>query len=604
VATQAASEVPVVTESVRERVQAICDQIIQRHLDLFLLLLAQKGKPKDVQIDRGDTLVRSLLSFEVADTLFENGRRIPVLVDTEVNPPLIKINAEFVERVADDELLFIFTRPITQILRLPTINVGLVLQGTDEKQLRNLFHGASRKLSNPVASSNAVPAVVERRLMKLGMGTRSLVSKLTAGTMIKLASPRDFLNKLLQMPTWPEFDDIASEPFIAHTIRVMREALEPVPTKLPPAALLVELMWDSLNLSPSSFLRHAGRMLRTQGHVVTEPLLTEFARVITDGRPSTVLKLENWPAFRELQSAWEKLFALEMRALNDIQLGNPEPPAISALGAPGISLGLREPTALPWSYPLVCWSVRETDALRDLLMGFVQSHRASQDRSKDLTLDLVFGHDDHALDVSSPPRKIRIEMINQDVPSPDGYDMLAERAFDAAMRRLDAQIMSLDHNTRLQALHRIRGAYDGFFSGAKQVWERRLQGWQQDDPHEAIRRLAAEVREVLDCPVFVDPFESPSSTQFRMIPTFCFIVALTSQLDSVPFRIPISSIVMTNAAGTPPMVVRMVEVPDGGNDACVWVGDNELTMRTFEGRPVHQTLSAVDDNMLRLIAIE
>ena len=197
-----------------------------------------------------------------------------------------------------------------------------------------------------------------------------------------------------------------------------------------------------------------------------------------------------------------------------------------------------------------------------------------------------------------------LTIIGANIEIDDGYQLMQDRAWMASTQRLMAQFRSLEAADQLSALQRVRGVYDGFFMGTKHVWERRLNGWELDEPIEAFRRMTQTVRDVLACDVFFDPFESPMDASLRMIPTFCFVVALNEHLERVPFKVPISSLIMTAATGSPPLIVRMVDVPGAPLTPCRWMCDRELTMQTMQGHPVQLTLRAVSSNMLRMLAYE
>ena len=247
--------------------------------------------------------------------------------------------------------------------------------------------------------------------------------------------------------------------------------------------------------------------------------------------------------------------------------------------------------------------MRESNALRDLISGFIQSHRATtlQEDTGDLVLADVSGAE-LALDVTEEPGAVQMEMVGKTISLPEGYDSLNERAYEATLARLVEQFETLDDANKNSVLQRLRGGYDGFFPNTKHVWTRRLQGWKNDPPEVALRRLASAARDVLGCPVFLNPFLDPVDAQINFMPTFCFVVALTAQMESVPFHVPVRSVLMTAATGQPPIRVRMVEVPGTPDVACTWCGDRELMMRTLEGQPVKLTLSSVDGDMLRLVA--
>lgn len=594
------------TAKIRERVEAVCGELIQKHLDLLLLLMAEEGMSSEQQRARMDVLVRCLTSSQIEDTIFEQGRRVPLSLDTHTSPPTLRLNAELLERVDDDELLSAFTRPISELLGVPAINAGLVLQGRDEKQLRNLYHSARGKLTTPVINAASVRSVIEWRVMLFAERLRNLVRELS-DQRLQLPAAASFIGWLeSQRGSWPDWIDVAVEDFTTQTVQAVTEALADT-RGLPPAENIVELCWESLNLSPQSFMRHAARGLRTQELPVNEELLRAIAGVMAPRRVAQLESLEQWHTLADLQGAWRELVELELETLGPHHHGQREIPEVSVFAAPRDSMSLREPEDLPWGYPLLCWSLREHNALRDLLHGFVRTQRVNEGEESEFELLLVEepepGHEP-PLATDGPRRRVDMQVVGTTLDVPPGYDIMRQRAWDATLARLTKQLANLNESMRNSALNRIRGAYDGFFMGTRHVWERRLQGWRLDPLPESTQRLAAGVADLLDCPVIFDPFESPASDQMRMMPTFCFIVAISPHLEKVPFRVPISVLTMTAATGTPPLRVRMVEVPGSPNEPCKWLCDLELTMENMHGQPVNVTLNAVEDNMLRMIAFE
>lgn len=598
------------TASVRQRVEQVTAEIIQKHLDLLLLMMAEAHVEPPHQRERIGVLVRCLHDARIEDTIFQSGRRVPMSLDASTRPPVLRLNAELLERVDDDELFSAFTRPISELLELSPVNVGLVLQGRDARQLRNLYHGGRGRLDGPVLLAASIREVIEQRGTVFVGRLRELVETLASGQTLEAPAPDAFIDWLQECQgQWPDWYDVADQRFVQALVEATGAALDGVTGRLPPAEALVELCWESLNLSPQSFLRHAARGLRTREQPVDEALLGAIARVMAPaGQVEQLTALERWPSLQDLQEAWFELNELELQTLGSHHHGSRQIPSISVIESPRDSMQLREPEELPWRYPLVCWSVRESNALRDLLQGFVQTQRAAQQRDEE-DLELLLVEDasssgEAPVRVDAPTRQIQIQVVGKNIEMPPGYEVMSARAFDAVCARLERQLMETPKAQRAGVLTRIRGAYDGFFMGTRHVWERRLQGWQNDLPEVALRRLLGAVGELLACPVLFDPFESPASIQLRMMPTFCFIVATSPHLDKAPFRVPVSVLATTAATGTPPLRVRMIEVPGGAEEPCRWLCDRELTMDTMQGQPVKQTLNAVEDNMLRMIAFE
>ncbi len=249
--------------------------------------------------------------------------------------------------------------------------------------------------------------------------------------------------------------------------------------------------------------------------------------------------------------------------------------------------------------------MRETNALRDLLNGFVQARRVNAADSEVEVLlveDASKGHTSSL--ILEGNRHIQTQVISTTIDVPEGYEQMTRRATRAALARIIRQVESLDAPQQNNVCNRIRGCYDGFFMNTGKVWQRRLQGWKLDDLPEALERLCLTVSEILGVPVLFDPFEAPDQSMLRPVPTFCFIVTFNEHLERIPFHIPISSLMMTTSMGVPPLCLRMIDVPSSPTAPCRWLCDTELTMRTMQGQPVHSTLASIDNNRLRMLAFE
>jgi hypothetical protein len=600
------------SKAVRQNVDRICQELVQKHLDLLLMLMAEEGMSPEIQRERMDLLVRSLMTVELAPTLFEDGRRVPMALDTLTQPPTIQANTELLERLEPDDILFAFTRPISTLLQLPPINVGLVLQGRDEKQLKNLYHGATRRLQTPALRATEIRAVIERRVTTFIERARGLAELLAPGSRPRFPSPSAFIGELgAARDGWPDWDKIAGQGFIRQAVESFTEAVEEI-TGLPPAETLLELCWESLDLSPQTFLRHAGRTLRTQNAPPNQRLIFAMAEIVAPGNSRAIGLLSAWPSMQELLDAWTALCEQEHETLARHSSHARPVPMISMLEPPGASTGLSDPEDLPWGHPLISWSLRETTALRDLLMGFVQGHKhlhkppadaLDASESEILLLDAE-DLDPEPMRIDLPQRPVDFQVIGTSIEMPGHYEFMVARAHHAALLHLEQQVMDLPDAQQLNILMRLRGAYDGYFSQTKPTWDRRFQSWRQDPRPQALRKLAGELGHVLDAPAFFDPFETPEEAQLGIMPSFCFVVALSPQFERVPFRLPVSSIIRTAGMGAAPLRLRMIEVPDDITEPCRWLCDRELGMGDLQGTPVNLTLNALDRDSLRLIAFK
>lgn len=593
------------SEHMQQRVAQVCGDLIQQYLDLFIVLLAEQGAKDEVQRAKIDQLVRCLNAVQLEPTLFIQGRRVPLVLEEGI-PPVIKLNAEMFAAAPNHQLKFSFAKPIAQILGLPIASVGLVLQGEDEHQLRNLYHSARSGLQIQPILSNSVRAVIEHRVTMFLHRLRGLVFNLSGGARPSLPSPSSLIGLLSSRGAWPEWTEIATESFAKSAV-VAIEGLLGTHPHIPPASVLIELCWESLDLSVQSFMRHVGRALRAQEFPVKESLMVAIAEVLAPDQALELHDLDHWPSLGHVRTAWEQLFYSEVEALGNHYHGVKVPPKISALRAPKDSMAIREPESLPFDHPLVCWSTREVKALGDMLQGFARSLTLNEESEFELEwIEPTRDKMEPAMTLPVSRRHVEMQVIGTDIDPGVDYAFLQRRAWESANARIQMQFAMLDTASQAQILLILRGTYDGFFINSKSVWERRLNGWKQDTPLEAFRRMTQLAREILGCDAIVDPFESPRDSTRCMIPTFCFIVAVPDQVERVPFVVPISSLIMTTSTGSPPLRMRFVHVPSVQNsgDPCSWACDRPLTMETMQGHPVQLTMRAVSSNMLRMLAYE
>lgn len=591
---------------VRDRVRKACGALIQNHLDLLLLLLAERGVSPEDQRQRVDRLVRCLTHIHFEESLFIQGRRVPMRLDhAQGQKPVLTLNEEFLSKVNDQELFSTFTRPICELLGLTPLNVGLVLQGHDERHLRNLYHSARGRISGEVLRAASVRAVIERRVTTFTGRLRELVTICSQGMNIPLPSPLGFITWLESCHgKWPEWIDVVGQDFIVQ-VRASMEMVLGTRTNEISAEVLIELCWESLELSAQSFLRQAARDLRARELPVDEHFLRQLGFVVARDELDDLEKLERWPSLADLQVAWSTLYSDELGELGHYHHGSSTPPSLSTLQAPRDSLSLREPEDLPWTYPLLCWSVRETNALRDLLNGFVQARRLGADEDEmEVLLMEESSNPNYSSLILEGNRQVRTQVIGTTLDVPEGYALMTQRAMRASLSRIIRQVESLDPSQQQNVCNRIRGCYDGFFMRTAKVWQRRLQGWKLDPLPVALERLCLTVSDVLGVPVLFDPFVAPDQSTLRPVPTFTFVVTFNEHLERIPFYIPISSLMMTTSMGVPPLTLRMIDVPSSPTAPCRWLCDTELAMKTMQGQPVSDTLASIENNRLRMLAYE
>ncbi len=588
------------SEPIELRISRLVRELLTTHLDAFLVLLAEEDISVNDQRRRMDALVRALSGVDVDDSLNDGGRPVPVWTDLNANPPVIRLHKKLIETVDDAEILMAFQRPVAEILGISPVGVGLVLQCRDDRQLKSLANKAARQLDADRAQLTQVPAVVEQRMRLFEERLTEFAERFGDSVFLLLSGKDDFTSKLSRAKRgWPDWATVERASFMKGAIEEIEVAVEDFDDS-PDPAMLVELCWESLDLSPQSFLRHAAQQLRTQGsHVDVERALRTLANIVDEGSGALSPTLERWEAFGELSSAWDELFREEQRVLA-FTPGRRGTPSVSVLGSPVHTMGMCEPDSLPWSSPLLSWSMRERNALRDLLVGLRRT--LEEKRPSTQIEDFIVGvdSDEPALQVDVPDSELQVQVVAGEHSLPDNYSELLKRAMNATHQSMLAQFDNLDRASRQRVLQVLRSSYGGFFGEAKEVWARRFQAWKKWDEREAFATLCTEIRHVLGSAIIFDPFQDPRDSELRMVPTFDVVVPRPEDVDRVMLYIPLAA--LRNTFQDTPVRVRVVEVFDDG--PCVWCGDIEVTLQTVEEQPTETVLKSIENDSVRLLVYE
>ncbi|MFB6263187.1 MAG: hypothetical protein ABEL76_06105, partial [Bradymonadaceae bacterium] len=342
-------------------------------------------------------------------------------------------------------------------------------------------------------------------------------------------------------------------------------------------------------------IRHAARELRDTSADL-DRLLPALADVVSATEADVPDAASEWSDLAPVAEAWSMLFRTEQRFLSWSTVGRPTP-ELSVFEPPLESLHLNEPESLPWELPLLCWSVREQNALRDLLDGFCQTMEKELDDRPELPDRIERATDALELEPLEQPVDVHVADFDEEVSSEKRYR--SERARRAADRNLRHQFDMLDDRTQQQALMRLRGAFDGFFQLSKPVWERRFQAWEELDGLDAFELLTREIRNVIGTAASIDPFAAPDELELRPAPTFAFSVAFEESSRVAKCRLPL--IALEVAFDAAPAKIRLVEVPDDPEQPCRWLGDRELTLRNFVDRSTGDLLASIEDDTLGLV---
>jgi hypothetical protein len=582
------------------RIKRLLRELLSTHVESLLALLAEEGVAAEEQRRRMDGLVRALAAIRFEEDLAQGTRQVPLLVDASRTPPAIRLHRKLIAGIEDAEILRALHAPIAEILGLSPVGVGLVLHCRDERQLKNLVNQVARRDGERVRITQ-VAAIVEQRMQLFAARLDAVAEHFGDSVRWVMAGEDDFVAALGRAQGgWPDWEAIRDSAFIVGVIGELGEAVAGSKERSPSAELLVELCWESLELSAQSFLRHAAQQLRAHGGGVDlGGALRELADIVEEGSGESLRKVEEWPAFGELSKAWEGLFSAEQGMLAWMP-GRRSTPPISVFDRLIDVLGICEPANLPWEAPLLAWSMREHHALRDLLVGFRGSleQTGSAAGAEHFEIDAAEANAaEAALNVEVAPTALQAQVVRRGYGLPDDYGRLLARAMNACHRSMLARFEGLDESGQMRVLHMLRSAYDGYFGDAREVWARRFQAWKMWAPAEAFRALSTELRHVLGPAMLFDPFLGPQSAQLSPAPSFVLVAPRPEQFDRVLVHMPLAA--LRQSIHGAPMRVRLVDVRDAAR--CAWVGDVEITMPTIEEHPTGVVLEAIENDSVRLL---
>lgn len=586
-------------QEAESRLRRLVQVFIADYLPPLIGLLADEGVEHDEQVKRVDRLVRSLMDARLERNLKKRGRRIVVDIDGDGDPPTVTFNAGFVEDVDSSEAIGLFEQPAVEILGVSSLRISLVLELEDEDSLNSLTNRARRGADTTPIGLAEVPAVVETRLQLLVRRLDDFVSLFSDQPALE-ADIRKGVQMVVSSDEarWPGWESVHGSSFI-QSLRAQIEAHDGRDSSPEPGTIL-ELCWESLDLSPQSFLRHAARRLRADRNKKLDlvSVLRKMGKTIETPDEPISESAEDWDAFDELSESWAELFRTEQRMLAWSVVRRPTP-ELSVFEAPQMSLHLNEPESLPWKLPLLSWSVREQNALRDLLEG----HRKTAEKKLEANqpLDIRFSTDPTVAAFETGEPSTRLDLVAEP-PAPGGESReardRAERAIRACWARLYTQFSGLAKAKKNRLLKMIRSGYNGYFEQGEEVWDRRFQAWEDLPPEKAFTLLADELTFVLGSHAMFDPFLAPTTSKLRQIPTFAFVAPYEEGASTARIRIPL--IALKSGFDEAPSRIRAIEVPEDENAPCRWVGDREITLRDLVEQPNDKVLSNIENDEVGL----
>ena len=350
------------------------------------------------------------------------------------------------------------------------------------------------------------------------------------------------------------------------------------------------MLWESLAISARSALRQAARTLRSVSSTGDRRELLQILAGVVDEQGEPVDEnLGAWPTFESLQEAWERLWREEDDLLGARRriAGIPE---ISVFETPGESMGFSKPKNLPWDQPLLCWSQRERDGLRDLLGGNEQSLARSQQQFRTGRLSGEVAPSNAPSLVEGRRNDSWVLEVPRQLPEFDeGFSDAVDRAYAALYANYRTSFAALDNQMKARAISLLRGAYGGYLQSAKPIWKRRFAGIKTASTTETFRILSTGLADALEWPILVDVFEEGvDGPRIAKMPRFTLPAVWYDDAQYAPVWLPVET--LGEALEQAPLRFRNVHIgPD--SDDVRWRGDHTIDTTDL------QTLSV--DNLLR-----
>jgi hypothetical protein len=579
-------------------VERIVRHVLDTRVDLLAIMMAELGLPEEVARRRLTALVHALRFPRIEETIFEGGRRMATAVE-EGDPPVIRLNEELLQRVGDDEVLTALARPIADITELASVGVSLAFQVEDEQALRNMTTRAHRRSDEPSVRATEIDEWVGFRIETMADRVQRMCGHLGRASVVESDGEEELLHAVRGAHAWPEWVDISDQTWCRNAVESIGKALEDTPHG-DAAAVLAELLWDSLALSPQSFLRHAGRSLRGRGGDLSHigELLRALAAAVS-GESEFSTDVADWGAYADVSDAWENLNRHEKAMFGPVLLRDRTPSA-SVVEPARFAFGLDEPAELPWDLPLLCWTVREQNALRDLLVGFVKTLPGHTEEALEGQADLHL-ESEPPLEASPEPRTVGIQVIALNADAALSPPASFSRAWSSGLHRLLDQFMGLSFGDQAAVNVTLRNAYDELFPASRPIWARRFYDLDHKSELDAFKQLATTPNEVFRTPVFFDPFHNPEADELAPYPTLVFPVGINGP-GKVPFFVPV--VALTSTMNGSPLRVRIVEVPAGTGGTCHWVCDRGLHLAKLSKQAVELILRAVRGDSLQMAVFE
>ncbi|TXD34978.1 hypothetical protein FRC98_17820 [Lujinxingia vulgaris] len=581
-------------KAARHRARRVVVEVLESYLPALIGALAETGLGDEGQAARIERLVVAFEAMEVVAQLQERGRPVLTTFDA-TGAGALKVNAALLMELYPPALADAFAPTLAQLLGLSPTLVSLLLRLRDDQQVRNLAGQAARHAAAKPVAATRIPALVRWRLARFEARHAGLIAGLSESASSFDTSGREPLMRALAAePRWPEWFDVSEVPYLQNAVEAASTALQTTPWARH-AGALTEMLWECGGVSPRSALRQAARTLRTIQGVDQARALRLVAEVLAEGAAPQSGELEAWPSFAELAQVWRDLLDQEARHLGSWRAASGQDLSLNVFDPPSEATGLSEPANLPWSTPLLCWSTRERDALRDLLRGM---ERALQGAAAPVRAGQLGAR---AFEKRAPLAQGERQPWRVGVPrrvpaATAEMEGAIDAAFAATRASMNARFASLSDAEKQRALSLAQGAYSGFLTRARQIWERRLASVRAGKAERAFDGLITEVARSLGLPLLIDVFESPApNAPLAAMPVFCVPTIWSDQADFAPIWLPIE--VIGESLATAPLRVRMVTLSQG---ALRWAGDHSVQPGELRKIPTERLLGSVYEGALMM----
>lgn len=582
------------------RLRRFTRRTLNIHLPVLLGLMAERGADAEEQARRACALVVALRSAKFESSLKRQGRSVPVVLEQQTDRPRLRINEKMIARVDEQALASAMVEPISDILEISAVSAGLVLRLSDLGEARGLvtkLEGHSGEAAIPAMQVGELVRwrveIFEERLYELVEGL--------GGWLGSPGAPRDkFAATLSESSTrWPQWRQIEDSSYAQIWVDELGRELEGTDWG-EHAESLVEMIWESLAVSPWSALRQSAQELRRLDLGVSSgEILSILSEIMIDDAQARQGNMDSWPAFEDLQRAWSDFYRAE-NAFLGVRTQGGKTPVVSVFESPRRSTGLSKPETLPWNLPLLCWTIREREALRDLFEGMGKSMSARPSPTSYGKLGpRAWGDSKVSLEDAAGDRQWIVEAPKATPPIDDGFSQHIDGVFAAVKASYGDQFAGLGETKRPRAISFLKGAYSGYLESSKSIWRRRFAGLSRKPREQQFAHLLTGLARALQWPIFVDPFEDGvSMVGLSRRPRFTVIALWIGEAEFAPFWIPVETI--GSALDQAPLRIRNMWVDDDGEEIR-WLGDHELNVDDFRALPTEGILRSLHDGVLRLV---